>query len=77
METLIVGRMLGVHDGHDAEKLEYRSGDHRLRQAGAEMGRLKARSMRNVSLGFSASGFRSLMGIASGVDCFEIPPLAG
>lgn len=50
-ETLMVGRMLGVHDGHDAEKLEYRSRDHRVRQAGAEMGRLRARSDEKCFLG--------------------------
>lgn len=52
-ETLMVGRMLGVHDGHDAQKLEYRSRDHRVRQAGAEMGRLKARSDEKCFLGLS------------------------
>lgn len=52
-ETLMVGRMLGVHDGHDAQKLEYRSRDHRVRRAGAEMGRLKARSDEKCFLGLS------------------------
>jgi len=52
-ETLMVGCMLGIHDGHDAEKLEHRSRDHRVRQAGAEMDRLKAGSDEKCFLGLS------------------------
>lgn len=41
--ALMVVSVSGVYDGYDAQKLEYRSRDHRFRQAGAEVDRLRTR----------------------------------